>query len=439
MLLLALLQGLWLSSEYKSVANTFQRENNLLFRTTIYQLTDSLVYNRFKIIAQVDSTLNASQQIRIIDLKMNDTISDSNIQNWLGDSIRRFSDIRQLLYSVSHVFSEELLARQYRRALINNNKDIPFKIISKEMGWTPGSERMRFASRDTIKFTTSYFHLGEKAYAARFEKVNAILFKKLLPQIGISTFISLIILMSFIMVYRGLRSQQRLNEMKNNFISNMTHELKTPVSTVGVALEAMRNFDVLSDTAKTHQYLDMATQELKRLGMMTDKILRTTLHDYTKEIKLNKDLVDLKLVAEKVATSFRVLAERNHTSLIIEQSGDVTISGNVDHLTQMIYNLIDNAVKYAASSPEIIIKLSGLNDHVLLSVIDHGAGIPDEHHKRIFEKFYRVPSGDVHTVKGYGLGLHYVKGVVESHGGKITVESRAGEGCQFIIKLPKNG
>ena len=439
MLLLTVLQGLWLRSEYRSATNAFNRETNLLFRSTIHHLTDSLIYSRFKIVADVDTLTNPSHQTRMINIIVNDTLFDSNLTQYKEDSIRRPSDMRFLFHSYSEVFTADLLEEQYRKTLANNASHIPFTILSKELNRGPGTERMRFEPSDTIPFTTSFIPIGRTAYAASFDKVHTVLIKKLLPQVGFSTFITLIILLSFIQVYNGLRSQQRLIEQKNDFIGNMTHELKTPVATVGVALEAMRSFDVLKDTDKAHQYLDMATHELNRLGMMTDKILQTSIYDYASEIRSNKSPVNLKLLIERVISSFNMLAERKHMSLLFEHGGDVIINGHEEHLTQMLYNLIDNAVKYAYPGPEIIVRLSDAGDHVLMWVIDHGEGIPEIHQKKIFEKFYRVPSGNVHTVKGYGLGLHYVKGVVESHGGKISLESQAGKGCSFQIKLPKNG
>jgi two-component system, OmpR family, phosphate regulon sensor histidine kinase PhoR len=439
MLLLTVLQVLWLRSEYRSAVNAFNRETNLLFRSTIHHLTDSLIYSRFKIIADVDTLSNPSHQTRMINITVNDTLFDGNPSLFTEDSIRRPSDMRFLFHSYADVLNADLLERQYSKTLANNARHISFIILTKELNRGSGTERMRFESSDTIPFTTSFIPLGRTAYAASFDNVNALLIKKLLPQIGFSTFITLIILLSFIQVYKGLRSQQRLIEQKNDFIGNMTHELKTPVATVGVALEAMRSFDVLKDANKAHQYLDMATHELNRLGMMTDKILRTSIYDYAAEIKSNKSPVSLTIIIEEVISSFALLAERKHMSLIFEHDSDVIINGNEEHLTQMLYNLIDNAVKYASSGPEIIVRLSVNGDCILIWVIDRGEGIPDIHQKRIFEKFYRVPSGNVHTVKGYGLGLHYVKGVVESHGGKVILESQPGQGCTFLIKLPKNG
>ncbi len=439
MLLLMVLQGLWLRSEYRSAVNAFNRETNLLFRTSIHHLTDSLIYGRFNIITDIDTLNHSSGQVRVMQIKIHDTISDISHQRWMGDSIRRPSDMRFMFHAYSDVFNEELLALQYSKTITANYRHIPFTILSKEINWVPGAERFRYETKDTLSFTTSFVPLGKRAYAVSFEKVNLFLFKKILPQIGFSTFITLIILLSFILVFKGLRSQHRLIEQKNDFIGNITHELKTPVATVGVALEAMRSFDVLKDTEKAHQYLDMATHELNRLGMMTDKILQTSVYDYASDIKSNKSPVDLKLIVEKVLASFSLMAERRCTSLLLEHDGDTSLSGNEEHLTQMIYNLVDNAMKYAASGPEIIVRLTGLANHILLWVIDRGAGIPEAHQKKVFEKFYRVPSGDVHTVKGYGLGLHYVKGVVHSHGGRITLESRPGQGCSFLIKLPKDG
>ena len=142
-------------------------------------------------------------------------------------------------------------------------------------------------------------------------------------------------------------------------------------------------------------------------------------------------------IVEKVISSFRILAEQKGIAFSFQNEGDTTILGNREHLTQMIYNLVDNAVKYAAEGKEITITTGEIPDAVILEVKDKGPGIEPAHRSKIFEKFYRVPTGNVHNVKGYGLGLHYVEGVVKHHNGKISLESRIGKGCRFVVKLPK--
>ena len=170
---------------------------------------------------------------------------------------------------------------------------------------------------------------------------------------------------------------------------------------------------------------------------MADKILKTSIHDYATEIRKNKSLLNLGDIAVQVLTSFKITAANKGIELLLEKQGKLEVQGNEEHLTQMIYNLTDNAIKYAAEGRQVKIILFELPAHVVMEVTDNGPGIAAEHRNKVFEKFYRIPTGNIHNVKGYGLGLHYVKGVVKHHNGKINLDSQHGKGCRFVVKLPK--
>ena len=469
--LLVVLQGLWLRAEYKAATDSFRRETNLLFRTTAHQLADSIFFSQLKLLPGYDS-INGGQfpmlrlpgmqgdsarqarslSIRSIDLQAGkaDTLF-SQVTVITGDkndstSMARFSgnetgprNFRYMLSMFTENFSPDSLKAQYQKALPDHFQSLGMTIVEKEVDWFQhGWGRAPQERNDSLPFLTGYVPMGlNRVYAANFSGVRKFLFIQILPQIGFSVFITGLILLSFIAVSRNLRAQQRLIEQKNDFIGNMTHELKTPVATVGVALEAMKNFDVLKDPKKASEYIEMAQHELDRLVMMTDKILKTSIFDYETEIRNNKVVVDLAEIIKKVNGSFQLLAEKKKINLSFIQSGQGSLLGNEEHLTQMVYNLLDNAFKYADNGPQIKVALSEHPDYLLLVVEDEGPGIAEEHHTKIFEKFYRVPSGNVHTVKGYGLGLNYVAGVVKSHGGKINLESKPGNGATFEIKFPK--
>lgn len=446
MLLLLTLQVLWLRAEYRSAVDSFNRETNLLFRSTVHQLSDSLFFSVFRFTSDNEDTGSGSavtdndtitQPTRVISLKVVEPDSISAGHQVPGDTIRQTPDIRSMFGAFTERFNEDSLADIFALTLADQHKHIPFTILRKDINRNFRRERLRHEPLDTIPFTTSFVPFGWTAYAASFDQVQPFLLKRILPQIGFSVFITMVILFSFILVHRSLRSQQRLLEQKNDFIGNMTHELKTPVATVGVALEAMRNFNVLKNTEKARLYIDMATQELNRLSLMTDKIIRTSVYDYASDIRQNKVLVDMKPLIEKVMSSFSLVAENSKTSMVFTCEGETTLMGHEEHLTQMVYNLVDNAFKYAADGPEIAIHLAGEGDELIIRVSDKGPGIAEPHAAKVFDKFYRVPSGDVHNVKGYGMGLHYVKGVVAGHGGRITLESKPGEGASFRIKLPR--
>jgi two-component system phosphate regulon sensor histidine kinase PhoR len=226
-------------------------------------------------------------------------------------------------------------------------------------------------------------------------------------------------------------------EIKNDFISNVTHELKTPVATVSVALEALKNFNALDDPQKTKEYLDIAQRELNRLTLMTDKILKTSVYE-GQGIKIKYETIQFDDLIDEILSSMKLVFDKKQTQVRFEKIGsEFTMQGSLEHLTNVMYNLIDNALKYGREESSLKIELESLPGELLLKVRDSGMGIPQEYQKKIFEKFFRVPSGDVHNIKGYGLGLSYVSSVIEGHDGKITVESTPGVGSCFIIRLPK--
>jgi two-component system phosphate regulon sensor histidine kinase PhoR len=274
-------------------------------------------------------------------------------------------------------------------------------------------------------------------YSASLFNIQSSLLREISPQILFSLFLTLITGGSFIVLYRSLRAQERLMEMKNDFINNISHELKTPVATVSVAIEALRNFNGLENPRLTDEYLSIAQNELARLTLMTDKILKTTIFE-KKGITLTQEVVDLELIVQQVLNSCKLLFERQGASVTFVKEGThFVIQGNEAHLTNVVFNLLDNALKYSRINPVIIVTLRQLGGSVRLIVEDNGIGIAPEFQKKIFEKFFRVPTGDVHNAKGYGLGLSYVASVMRSHGGSIQVKSQVANGSIFTLEFPE--
>ncbi len=245
-----------------------------------------------------------------------------------------------------------------------------------------------------------------------------------------------ITILSFVLLYRNLLRQQRLAALKNEFISNITHELKTPIATVGVAIEALRNFNAMQDPQKTKEYLDISQNELHRLSLLVDKVLKLSMFE-KKEIALKYESLNLDELVREVETSLKLQLEKYHAQLTVASEGDTTLQGDRLHLLSVIFNLLDNALKYGNGNTRIAIGITGKQDAVVLTVADNGVGIPAEYKNRIFEKFFRVPHGDMHNAKGYGLGLSYVAQVIHKHKGEISVDSQPGAGTTFTIILPK--
>jgi|GEM_PF-1049247 len=476
---LIILQAAWLRSEYRSAANAFRRETNMVFRNTIIQIADSLFFAHFANNPDADTLIIRRDGDRLDRLEVRGMQrKERRVQgNGFGDTLMRDKDNRvthpvdtsnyQVRIVKSHTstpqtgrseregrrpsrhfrffsnaairsISTDTIGMLYRQALHYRFRNLPIQIIQKQVNWMEMDwSRSNRPVSDTLRFATGFYPIGPKfVYAANFENVRRLLFIELLPQMGFSLITTGLIIGLFLLTVRYLKAQQRLINQKNDFIGNMTHELKTPVATVGVALEAMKNFDVLKNPLKAEEYIDMAMHELERLSLMTDKILKTSIYDYKTEIERNKTPIDLSILAERVYNSFRLIAEKNRIQFELKVTESVWVSGHFDHLLQMIYNLVDNAFKYSGNNTNIVMSVALSNGIAELKVSDTGPGIASEHHRKIFEKFYRVPSGNVHTVKGYGLGLCYVEGIAKSHGGKVSLESQPEKGSVFTVSLP---
>lgn len=262
------------------------------------------------------------------------------------------------------------------------------------------------------------------------------LLKQISSPIIFSLFLVGVTVLSFLLLYRTLLRQRKLAVLKNEFISNITHELKTPIATVGVAIEALKNFNAIQDPQRTREYLDISSNELQRLSLLVDKVLKLSMFE-KKEIDLKFEMMNLKEVVDEVVSSMRLQLEKYHAAVSVTNEGDLNLQGDRLHLLSVVFNLLDNALKYSKNNPSIHVDLKEADQHVVLSVTDNGIGIPTEYKDKLFEKFFRVPTGDTHNAKGYGLGLSYVAHVVQQHKGTIAVESQPGIGSKFIITLPK--
>ncbi len=263
--------------------------------------------------------------------------------------------------------------------------------------------------------------------------------KLILPQILFSIVLLSAVCLAFWFFYKSNKELRQLTEMKSSFISNMTHELKTPIATVAVAIEALQNFELHKDQKRSKEYLEISQNELTRLSILVDKVMNFN------QLELNKDLfhyenVDLSLILAQVVESMSLNIKSFNVELQIEKIGtDFHVKGDQLHLTNAIFNLFDNAIKYGGSTPKITINLEAQDSQVVFTIKDSGIGIPEMYLNKIFDKFFRVPTGDLHNHKGHGLGLSYVQQVVAKHGGQISVQSKEGIGSTFLIKLPKNG
>ncbi len=246
-------------------------------------------------------------------------------------------------------------------------------------------------------------------------------------------FILLIGNAALVFVYRTIRKQKRINELKTDFINNITHEMKTPITIASAGLEALEHH--VSPTERTNFYLHTSIKQLHLLNEFVERILEAAVQDISDFI-LKKEKIDLHaLLGEIIQSHSLIKGKQTRFQLIAE--GPVFIHGDRLHLQTAFHNIIDNAIKYSNESVDISINIVENSRDITIKISDNGMGIPPQFIKNIFEKFFRVPQGDAQSIKGFGLGLHYVNSIVKKHSGNISVLSKLQSGTEFIITLPK--
>ena len=252
--------------------------------------------------------------------------------------------------------------------------------------------------------------------------------------VATSAGILLIIVMAFCLMDRTVKKQRKLEEMKNDFTRNITHELKTPIAVAYAASDTLQKYDLGNDPAKREEYLAVIKGQLDRLSGMVEIILSTAVESRA-GLRLDLAMIQLRPMLEDAASQTRLKAGKpcDITVSVLPDSLEATIDRRL--MSSVILTILDNAVKYSGNSVKISVKAYRDGQRTLISVSDDGIGIAPMDQKHIFEKFYRVHTGDRHDVKGYGIGLFFAKTIVEKHGGKISVTSKPGKGSSFVIEL----
>lgn len=453
--LLVLFQGYWLRKTYRDEYQSLRRELGIVLRETSVRrqlqfLSNDSTRRRFvladtgskerRTIFITDTGLGkkSNGQIQVsINIPAPDTARRTgSVRMAALEAERRSEDRDDLSKLVVHApffgTAKDLpaLQKSYTRALADNEMAFPFSIrllSAKEQQQRENDPVQGMRRGPSIP--------GMSIVAASFDGA----FWMVIPKMWWPIFFSLAMLgitvTAFLFLYRSLKTQQRLALLKNDFISNMTHELKTPIATVGVAIEALKNFHALNDPKRTQEYLDISAGELQRLNLLVDKVLRVSMFEQDK-MELQQTAVDLTALAQQVVSSMRLQLEKAHAHCELHAAHAVMVKADALHLQSVLYNLLDNALKYSGDNPAIDIHIEQSEGRVRLSISDKGVGIPAEYSDKVFDKFFRVPHGDTHNIKGYGLGLSYVAEVIDKHGGSIRVESVQPHGARFVIELP---
>ena len=262
------------------------------------------------------------------------------------------------------------------------------------------------------------------------------LFYSLWPLLTSAVVFSIVMVIGFIYVMRTVLTQKKLAEIKSDFINNMTHEFKTPIATISIANESLKNPKVYSSPEKLEYYTGVIRDENKRMLRQVEVMLQMAQLEKG-ELKLKYENLKIEEVAEEAINSSLLSVENKHGKIELNLSENIpSVTGDRNHLINVISNLIDNSIKYANEAPQIVVSIRHTAEHVIIDVKDNGIGMTKEVQKRIFDTFYRATTGNVHDVKGFGLGLSYVRAIVEQLQGTISVESEINKGSTFTIKLP---
>jgi signal transduction histidine kinase len=289
--------------------------------------------------------------------------------------------------------------------------------------------------KDSVLHKFNYRPANLEKEALQIDGYKHYLFIAILPQIGFTIFILGLTGIAFGMAYRNMKRQLRFATQKDSFISNISHELKTPVATTKVALEALNTYHAIEDPERTKRYLKVATLEMDRLAALISRVLNTL---QTEDGLLHLELENLnlfELIKEVTETLSPILQEHKIAFTLETILHDIPVKADRVHLTGVFYNLIDNAIKYGSG----IVKISfrEKNDWVMINIMNNGNHIDAEYKDKVFEKFFRIPHGNKHTVKGHGLGLSYAQYIIRAHGGNISLESDTNE-TVFSVTLPKS-
>lgn len=436
LVLLGILEYLWLRNEYQNAYRDMEDKLNHVMFSSMRDVEDSLIFSRMTAIPTFIKQEGKEPMMFSVVIDKDDSIQTINK---LGPEKRiehdkinfktrhpmRGAILKELVFDTSSVDTQNInfsaMVMSHIRLADSTGDFAGYKIIS----WQ-GKDTMI----EEVMSRPQFDVLTDKKIALVNPNYKAEIFNDLIPHMSFVLFLWVMVGAAFYYIWKNLRQQIQLNALRDEFVGNITHELKTPITTVGVALETLHMSADMSN-AQSRKYLDICQSELKRLSMLVERIL----HSRSPQVHYEK--LDVKLVLEEVMDRMKVQFENKHADVDIQEEGDgFVISGDKTHMSGVFYNLLDNALKYSSMNPVIKVHLVRNNGTIRLDIVDNGIGISPDYQDKIFEKLYRVPQQNRHDVKGHGLGLSYVADVVKQHHGKIDLVSEPGKGSTFSMTLP---
>jgi two-component system phosphate regulon sensor histidine kinase PhoR len=452
------IQVYWIGDAIKVKEATFVRDVNQSMSHVVltlekdemqrqYEQHLKLANARTNLISAWDSvnvSMSRELQVPMTRDQYQDFISRSTMaQEMIQDMIFGFKNVQEEGVPLNPVRIDSIIGTELKKHGINTTFEFgifsptrnamvvqktgrfPQQLLTQSFAYElyPSATPLRYADQLLIYFP----------YEKRF------LVSQLWDLLAISVFLVIIIILSFSATIFTIIRQKNLSEMKNDFVNNMTHEFKTPISTIGLACEALRDKDIQKSEGLYSTYISMIDEENKRLGTMAEQILQSAVIEKG-QLTLKQETIDIHDIITDCVASKSLQANKKNGKIVCElQADEHQLFADPIHMTNVVLNLIDNAIKYSEDDLLIEIKSRNIPNAFEFSVQDNGIGISNSNQKRIFEKLYRVPTGNIHNVKGFGLGLNYVKAIVEQHGGTINLDSELKKRTIFYIRLPLNG
>ncbi len=398
--------------------------------TDVKQVRNTTIINKNDVFNRENNIAISIEKIKTIE-RMN--ISNQRIRSAFMDytantPIHKRLNIQELDFVIKSEFNAKMIITPYEFQILDNGLSTKIK----SNNFKENQEGFRYA----IPIFQDEKGIRNYELIVSFPEKDKYVFSSILSVGGLTLFLTLFIVFVSTSALYQIVQQKKISEIKTDFINNMSHEFKTPIATINLALDAISNPKSLKTPNKLIQYANLIREENNRMLIQVENVLRISQLQKSNET-IHKKSIDLHKI---------ILEATNHVQLLLKDKGGIlntnldasnyVINGNKDHITNIIINLMDNAIKYCDKKPNIKIETYNQKNDLIFTVSDNGIGMTPNVQKKIFDKFYRATSGNIHNIKGHGLGLSYVKKIVDLHKGKIILESKFGVGTNFIITLP---
>ncbi len=413
--------------------------NKTRFRLLVFFMSLSLVGIILVQLYWVNSSLNSSEEqfrykVQSVLVNLSEKLQAKD-EEWL----RKTASMPEGDHSIESWLTEKYIARQIAKELDDSKvpTEFEFAVFKDQLPTNIKSGGFKFEENNFEDYPIIQRADGTRfALILNFPKKQSLIFNSILNITLLSIIFTMIIIIAYFSAINQLIKQKQISEIKTDFINNMTHEFKTPIATINLALDAIKNPKIFVDPEKVQRYLQMIRDENKRMHAQVENVLQISKLD-KRELDITKDQANIHDVIEEAIEHVNLIIEERHGTLTRHFDAQRTTALLNDvHFTNVLVNILDNAIKYSPDEPVIDIYTENVKDFILIKIKDNGLGMSKVTQKRIFEKFYREHTGDIHNVKGHGLGLAYVKRIIDDHNCHIYVESEKGKGSTFIIKMP---